>query len=59
VIGEPGPGKEQVFVKLPPGTHSDPRMDVDYVSIIFPDGRVVVTFIWGLVSNVNDLFGRR
>ncbi len=39
VVGEPGPGKEQVFVQVLPGESSPSGMDVDIVIVQYPDGR--------------------
>ncbi|MEI7986782.1 MAG: RHS repeat-associated core domain-containing protein, partial [Armatimonadota bacterium] len=42
VIGEPGPGKDAGWAIIPPGQHSDVRMDVDYVA-----HNGVIDFPWG------------
>ena len=47
VVGEPGPGKEQVFVQVMPGESSPPGMDVDIVIVQYPDGRQDRYFVPG------------
>jgi|GEM_PF-5623352 len=50
VVGEPGPGKEQVFVQVLPGRNSAPGMDVDLVIIQHPNGRQERYFLPGTSS---------
>jgi RHS repeat-associated protein len=47
VIGEPGPGKQQVFTQLLRGHYTHPCMDVDIVIIDYPNGRRKTYFLMG------------
>ncbi|HRF61091.1 MAG TPA: RHS repeat-associated core domain-containing protein [Fimbriimonadaceae bacterium] len=53
VVGEPGQGKEHVWVEVMPGYHSNGRMDVDYVKIIQPNGKTKILFAPGLHTTLN------